>query len=145
MKRSLYEIDGRRRVRDLVERFVPVMVDGQERKMIYPGEDERVIRIIKKIVRGLSHYHGVEDGIDDARIRADVLKFFVPDDLWSAGKFYKRGSDIFRYWHMRFDDDEKDLSSLWILTFFDRREFIAVVDAPNRVGPAPEERGRMQE
>jgi hypothetical protein len=135
IKRSLDENDGLRRAKDLVDRIVPVIVDGQERKMIYPGEDERVIRIIKKIVRGLSHYHRVEDGIDDARIRADVLRYSVPGDLWSTGTFYKRGSDIFRYWYKRLDDDEKELSSLWILTFFDRREFIAVVDAPNRTWP----------
>jgi hypothetical protein len=31
--------------------------------------------------------------------------------------------------------DDKELTSLWILTFFDRREFIAIVNAPNRVWP----------
>ena len=132
---SLDESDGFRRAKDLAERFVPVIVDGRERNMIYPGEDERVIRIIKKIVRGLCHYHQVEDGIDDARIRVDVLRYSVPGDLWSTGTFYKRGSDIFRYWYTRFDDDERELRSLWILTFFDRREFIAVVDVPNRIWP----------
>lgn len=139
------EKDGLRRINDLVERFVPATVDGEHRNMIYPGEDPRVIRIIKKIVRGLSHYHGVEDEVDDARIRADVLRYSVPDDLWSTGTFCKSGSDVFRYWFKSFDVDDKELSSLWILTFFDRRVFIAVVDVPNRAWPALEERETTSE
>jgi hypothetical protein len=139
IRRSLNEKDGLRRASDLVERFVPVTVDGEHRKMIYPGEDPRVIRIIKKIVRGLSHHHGIEDGVDDERIRADVLRFSVPDELWSTGTFCKRGSDIFRYWYKRYGKDDKELSSLWILTFFDRRDFVAIVDLPNRSWPAFEE------
>lgn len=136
--RSLKEKDGYRRACELVERFVPVTGDGQDRQMIYPGEDPRVIRIIKKIVRGLSYHHRVEDGIQDERIRADVLRFAVPDDLWDTGTFLRTGSDIFRYWYKRFDLDDKELTSLWILTFFDRRDFIAIVDVPNREWPAPE-------
>jgi len=132
IKPSLYEKDGLRRTVDLMRQFVPVTVDGQERQMIYPGQDQRVIRIIKKIVRGLSYHHRVEDGIDDARIRVDVLRYAVPDDLWSTGTFHRRGSDIFRYWYKTFDhDDEKELSSLWILTFFDRTQFIGIVDLPS--------------
>ncbi|MGD0155306.1 MAG: hypothetical protein ABSB50_04365 [Terracidiphilus sp.] len=130
---SLDEVDGFRRASDLIERFVPVTVDGQERYMIYPGRDERVIRIIKKIVRGLSHHHRVEGGIDDSRIFADVLRYTFPDDLWKKGTFHRRGSDVFRYWFKKYEDEnEKELSSLWALTFFDRREFIAVVDKANR-------------
>lgn len=133
LRRSLDENDGPRRATELVERFVSVTVDGNERQVIYPGRDERVIRIIKKIIRGLSHHHRVEDGIDDARIFADVLRYQVPDDLWGEGTFYNHESDIFRYWFKKCDDEnEKELSSVWILTFFDRRDFIAVVDRADR-------------
>jgi hypothetical protein len=145
LTRSLKEKDGLRRAKELVQRFVPVTVDGQDRKMIYPGDDPRVIRIIRKIVRGLSHHHRVEDGIEDARIRADVLRFSIPDDLWSSGTFHKTGSDIFRYWYKTFDKDDKELSSLWILTFFDRREFIAIVDAQSRAWPVLEGRREIEE
>ena len=133
LRRSLDKNDGLRRATELVERFVSVTVDGNERQMIYPGRDGRVIRIIKKIVRGLSYHHRVEDGIDDARIFADVLRYQVPGDLWSEGTFYSHESDVFRYWFKKYDDEnEKELSSVWILTFFDRRDFIAVVDRADR-------------
>jgi hypothetical protein len=133
LKRSLDENDGPRRAAELVEKFVSLSVDGSERKMIYPGRDERIIRIIKKIIRGLCYHHGVEDGVDDKRIFADVLRYRVPGGLWSEGTFYKHESDIFRYWFKNCDDNnEKELSSVWILTFFDRRDFIAVVDRADR-------------
>jgi hypothetical protein len=130
---SFSEIDGRRRVLDVYERLVPVQVENVDRHMIYPGQDERVIRIIRKIVCGLSHHHGIESQIDSSRVFADVLRYSVPEELWQEGTFHERESDIFRYWFGRYDDEnEKDLSSLWILTFFDRCTFIAVVDKVDR-------------
>jgi hypothetical protein len=130
---SFSHADGRRRVLDIWERLVPVEVENMARHMIYPGRDERVIRIIKKIVGGLSHFHGIESRVDPSRIFADVLRYPVPDELWREGTFHERESDIFRYWFRSYEDDrEKELSSLWILTFFDQRTFIAVVDQVNR-------------
>jgi hypothetical protein len=68
--RSLDQPDGTRRARELFEHLEPVMVEGQNRHMIYPGRDERVMRIVKKIVRGLSHYHEIESALSEGRIRA---------------------------------------------------------------------------
>lgn len=125
--------DGWRRVLDIWERVVPVEVEGIARHMIYPGQDERVIRIIKKIACGLSHHHKIESRIDPSRVFADVLRYPMPTELWLEGNFHERESDIFRYWFRKYNDEnEKDLSSLWILTFFDRCTFIAVVDKAER-------------
>src|SRR6266571_8484988 len=57
-RRSFEDVDGRRRIKDLVEQFVPIRVEGFNRQMIYPARDNRVRRVLKKIVRGLSHFHG---------------------------------------------------------------------------------------
>jgi hypothetical protein len=130
---SFSQKDGRRRVLDVYERLVPVQVENVDRHMIYPGEDERVIRILRKIVCGLSHYHGLESRIDPSRVSADVLRYPVPEELWQEGTFHQREPDVFRYWFKKYDDaNEEELSSLWILTFFDRRTFIAVVDKADR-------------
>lgn len=130
---SFSRADGRRRVLDIRERLVPVEVENMARHMIYPGRDERVIRIIKKIVGGLSHFHGIESRVDPSRIFADVLRYPVPQDLWNEGSFHEREPDIFRYWFKKCEDaNELELDSLWILTFFDRRTFIAVVDKADR-------------
>jgi len=130
---SFSHTDGRRRVLDIRERLVPVEVENMARHMIYPGHDERVIRIVKKIVGGLSHFHGIESRVETSRIFADVLRYPVPEDLWNEGSFHERESDIFCYWFKKYEDaDEKELSSLWILTFYDRRTFFAVADKADR-------------
>jgi hypothetical protein len=49
--------DARRRLLDVVAQLVPTVIDGRERHIIYPGRDERVMRVIRKIVRGLCHHH----------------------------------------------------------------------------------------
>jgi len=57
----------------------------------------------------------------------------MPEELWLEGTFHEREPDIFHYWFRSYEDaSEKELSSLWILTFFDRRTFIAVVDKADR-------------
>src|SRR3972149_3204933 len=53
VRRSFSELDGHRRRRDLIDQMVPTQIAGQDRWMIYPARDERVVRVLKKIIRGL--------------------------------------------------------------------------------------------
>lgn len=124
--RSFYEIDGRRRVTELFKQMIPVMVGDQKRWMIYPGKDERVIRVVRKIVRGLSSFHRIESAVQETRVWADVLKFRIPDYLMDSVTFYHREADILRYWYEAYDEGE--ISSSWLLTFFERRTFVATVE-----------------
>jgi hypothetical protein len=55
--RSLREVDGRRRVLDALALMRPVQLEGKTRHMIYPGDDERCLRVVRKVVRGLSYAH----------------------------------------------------------------------------------------
>src|SRR6266478_6497891 len=57
-QRSFGQVDGQRRLRDLAKLLEPVEIDGTPRLKVYPGKDERVLRVVRKIVRGLSYYHG---------------------------------------------------------------------------------------
>ena len=50
ISRSLAERDGRRRALDLGAQLVPVRTAEGERHLIYPGRDERCMRVICKIV-----------------------------------------------------------------------------------------------
>jgi len=72
--RSFSQVDGFKRLKDLAEQMKPVNVSGQDRHMVYPGNDARVVRIIRKIVRGLSYYHDISWPLPDERIFVDVLK-----------------------------------------------------------------------
>jgi hypothetical protein len=56
-----------------------------------------VLRIIRKIVRGLSHYHGVETAVPDDRVLADVLRHAVPPGVLDGVVFEHREEDICRY------------------------------------------------
>jgi hypothetical protein len=87
--------------------------------MIYPGNDERVLRIIRKIIRGLSYFHQIESAVEESRIWTDVLKFHIPQDLIDSVTFLHRQPEIFRYWYEAYDEGK--LTSAWHLTFLERR------------------------
>jgi hypothetical protein len=126
---SLYEKpDGTRRIRNLVSTFQPVEVDGQLRYKVYPGEDPRVVRVLKKIVRGLSHHHGIETAVPEARVWADVMKFPLLDEFLSEMIYQHREPDIAEYRYAIVRD--KGIASAWLITFFERVPFIGVVSLP---------------
>lgn len=69
---SFAKCDGHRRVRELYDLMRPVTIEGEPRYMVYPGQDPRVIRIVKKIIRGLNHHHQVSTALDERRVWAGV-------------------------------------------------------------------------
>lgn len=102
-------------------------VDGRPRWMIYPGRDDRVRRVVRKIVRGLSHFHAVESAVSEDRVWADVLKYRIPEEFVRATRFRHREADVFEYWYEAYG--EGDLSAVWCLRFFERRVLVAAVSA----------------
>jgi hypothetical protein len=93
--------------------------------MIYPAQDESVRRVLKKVIRGLSHFHGIESAVPEERVWVDVLKYHIPDELRAKVQFHHREPDIFEYWYQTYDDEE--LSSVWVLRFFEQRTFIGSI------------------
>jgi hypothetical protein len=124
-RRAFAELDGRRRVLDVVAQLRPVMVDGQRRHMIYPGEDPRVVRVLQKIIRGLCHYHGVGTAIREDRVTADVLKDVLPTEWVDALDRHHREADVVEYRYCVWDDAQ--IHSGWLLTFFESRTFLGIV------------------
>jgi len=127
--RSFREPDGQRRLLDLHAQMKAVEVDQRTRYMIYPGKDQRVLRVVRKIVRGLSHHHGVGTAISDERVFADVLTMPIPDALMNAVKLRHVEPDVveYEYWG---DPTEDLIRSTWYLRFFERRIFVALVWGP---------------
>lgn len=125
--RSFKKEDGIRRVRDLAKIFHPVKNEGNDRQMVYPGQDERVLRIIKKIIRGLCHHHGVMSAVSEKRVWADILKYQVPDELLSEMDYGHREQDIAEYHYQIYR--EYGIDSAWIITFFKRATFVGIVSA----------------
>lgn len=123
--RSFDEIDGQRRLQDLVEQMVPVRIAGEDRWMIYPAHDSRVMRIIRKIIRGLSHHHRIETALPEIRITAEVMRYKIPEGLEEELHFHHREADIIEYWYNVYEDGPT--TSSWLLRFFERRVFVAWV------------------
>ena len=98
---------------------------NNEQYMIYPGDDPRVIRVMKKIIRGLCYKHGFGTTITEQMVWADILKYEVPSELLVKMEQSHREKDIVRYKYQFIDEPE--LHSIWIITFYDRTTFIGVV------------------
>jgi hypothetical protein len=125
--RSFREVDGERRATEIRSVMVPVKTSGEDRYMIYPGRDERVLRVVRKIVRGLAHHHKLGTAISDDRVWTDILKYPVPAGLLESITLFRREHDIFQYWFEECADSE--ISSIWYLKFFEKRVFVASIAA----------------
>jgi hypothetical protein len=125
--RSFRKVDGVRRASEVHKLMVPVKVSGEDRHMIYPGRDERVLRVVRKIVRGLAHHHRLGTAISDDRVWADVLKYPIPVGLLESVTLLRPEHDIFQYW---FEDCiDAEIASIWYLKFFEKRVFVASITA----------------
>lgn len=122
--RSFSQADGKRRLFELYHRMVPTTVDGRPRHLVFPGKDERCMRIIRKIVRGLCFYHKLPSPVEDNQVVADIRTNESP--LMTDSTFTHRHAerDIVQYAYASLSND---LHSAWQLTFFERTTFIAVV------------------
>jgi hypothetical protein len=124
--RSLHQPDGFRRAKEILAATEQMQIEGQNRLVIYPGADGRVMRIIKKIVRGLSHYHEIETAIPEQRISVEICP--VEDlfqEICGPGCFSGQYPGVF--WYVNKQDHSTMFKNVWILTFFERLTFVALV------------------
>ena len=127
VNRSLREKDGPRRLEDVWNQMRPIETSDGLRHKIYPASDERFLKVMKKIVRGL-HYHERRSSVPDDLVSIDVLTTEIPNEFLDAMPVHHRESDIFEYQFEVFDAFEDiPMSSTWLLTFFENRKFVASV------------------
>lgn len=119
----------------MVVQMVTVQMPEGERHMVYPGEDERVMRVVRKVIRGLCHHHKLLSPVSDDQVWADVQKFQIPPAFLPEMSDAHAEGDVIRYSFTVLDDE--DIQSFWLLTFFERTPFFGVVyrseDARRRV------------
>ena len=126
VNRSLREKDGPRRLEDVWNRMKPIETSSGLRHKIYPASDERFLKVMRKIVRGL-HYER-RSTVSDHLVSVDILNVHIPSEFLDAMPVYHREPDIFKYQFEVFDAFEDiPMSSTWLLTFFENRKFIASV------------------
>jgi len=125
-QRSFRYEDGARRRRDLAAQMVAVQTPEGLRHQVFPGRDPRVIRVVRKVVRGLCHHHGLLSAIPDGQVWADVQMFAVPPAFLDEMTEAHAEEDVLRYRFGVLDQDE-DIHSSWLLTFYERTPFFAIV------------------
>lgn len=99
--------------------------DG-DRYMIYPARDARVLKTVRKIVRGLSHYHNLLSPVNDDQVFADVKRSAFPEDIVNSFNYQHAEPDIMQYGFMTLEGDPH-LHSVWVLQFFERTTFVATI------------------
>jgi hypothetical protein len=124
--RSFEQVDGLRRRRDVRHRLVPVQMAGGERHKVYPADDPRFMRVLRKVIRGLSHHHKVLTPVSDEQMWADVQRFAVPPEFLAEMTVAHADPDIIEYRWAVLPGDEF-VHSCWLLKFFGRTPFIGVV------------------
>jgi hypothetical protein len=125
VSRSFDEVDGQRRLRDLYNQMKPIDTDQGLRFKIYPGRDELVMRIVRKVVRGLAHFHQVDTGVKDEQVWADILTFQLPKELINTVVLMHREPDVLEYWYESYS--EGAMRSVWYLKFFQNVPFLAAI------------------
>jgi len=123
--RSFGYVDGRKRKRDLIAQMAPVQTPQGDRHMVYPGRDERVVRIVRKIVRGLCHHHQLRSPVSDDQVWADAQRFQVPAEFLAEMTSAHVEEDVLQYRYGVLEDP--DLHSCWLLRFFQRTPFFCIV------------------
>lgn len=127
VNRSLRKKDGPRRLEDVWNQMKPIETSSGLRHKIYPASDERFLKVMRKIVRGL-HYHERRTPVHDDLVSVDILRVEIPSEFLDAMPVYHREPDIFKYQFEVFDAFEDiPMSSTWLLTFFETRKFVASV------------------
>lgn len=122
---SFDQPDGARRINDLLEIMKSAQTQTGEREMVYPAEDERVLRVVRKVIRGLSHYHGLASPVPDSNVWVDVLRFRIPDYLLDKMEHHHREKDIAEY---RFEiTSDPPIVSTWAITFYERVTFVGML------------------
>jgi hypothetical protein len=107
--------------------MVPVEVPGRSQFQVFPGRDERVVRVVRKVVRGLCHYHGLLTAVEECRVVADVLTVPIPPQFFALMEHHHREADICQYRYHLVND--AGIHSAWLLTFFERPTFLVTVSA----------------
>lgn len=122
--RSLKRCDADRRKRDLRAICRRETSEQGERTKIYPAEDVRVLRIVKKICRGLAAHHGVRHAVCEEAVWADVLRYQIPPGL--SFDWLGAVPDVARYAYV-LGEAESDVHSFWLLRFYESRVFIGSI------------------
>ena len=125
INRSFDQPDGIKRIDDLLSIIRPVNNNEGERQLIFPGDDDKVLRVMRKIIRGLAHHHGLYPFLPDEKVWVDIQMRKVPEAFLEKMSYHHREPDIAEYWYEETNDDE--INSGWLIRFFKAPTFVGLI------------------
>jgi hypothetical protein len=134
VNRSFNKPSGGKWLKALVEQMVFTKTTVGPRYIIYPANDPQVMLVIRKIIRGLCHYHSIATTVSDKRVWADVLKYHIPSYLKQNMKWFHIGPKLLEYAYEMTNDKKHNIHSAWYLKFYEQREFVALVSLSDDIG-----------
>jgi hypothetical protein len=115
----------------------PVQIDGRLRHKVYPGRDERILRVVRKVIRGLSHHHGLLSPVSDERVSVDILLYPLKREYIDVMEYHHREEDIAEYMFEHLD--KPPVHSFWLLSFFQKVNFIGLIST------SPDQKVRLEQ
>jgi hypothetical protein len=117
-------------VRSIAAQFVPspiLNVHGSPFQRIFPHKDPRVVRVLKKIVRGLQHFR-TKNVISEDRVSLHPATIPVPAEYENCLTGVFVVPDVFSAHACFFNSsDDVEMHSLWVLKFLENARFYAVI------------------
>jgi len=130
MDRSFYKLDGQRRLRELVGRFVPVVTPKGEREMLFPDKDPACNLIFRRIVRGLCYIHDLGSPVADKRVITGTMIWKLPDEFEQEITWTVVAPDFFRYGYSLIN--KAGVHSFWLMKFSKHIELFGVVSSDEK-------------
>jgi len=96
--------------------------ETEERKIIYPMNDRKFVRILTKIFQGLGYYH-FNQNIPNEIITIEVLPYELPPEIFGEARWYEHEPEIFRYLYEVYKINN-DYESFWIVEIHQTRRFV---------------------
>jgi hypothetical protein len=114
---------------------------GAERHKIYPANDVRFMRVLRKVIRGLCHHHEVLSVVSDDQVWADVQRFAIPPGFFAEMRAAHAEPNIIEYRWATLPEDDL-IHVFWQLRFFERTPFYGIVFRSPDAMLVAEARGR---
>jgi hypothetical protein len=127
IRRSFKKDSGERWFNDIVEQLVPVQTDDGIQVMLFPSEDSRVNLVVRKIVRGLCHYHKLGTAIADRRVVVDSHRETIPPGFYARFVEFDLGEDFCQYAFCDMRTDACKFHSVWVFCFYGHCKFVGFV------------------
>jgi hypothetical protein len=113
------------KLQGLLDLMKAVETSEGARHKIYPENDEEVLRVVRKMIRGLSYEQGLATPVLDDAVIARVLTIPIPDWILDSMTWCDRDADVAVYGFTTTAIEE--FHSVWILGFFRTVYFIGAV------------------